>query len=1306
MRVTSAQGSQLNVQIGGGTVKVGRATVTAADVACSNGVIHVIDKVLLAPLAEKAAPFDPAQQIGAMAPLGFFDPLGFSKKGDKAGFNNLQAAEIKHGRVAMMAALGAVVQHYVKFPGFESVPTGLGAVTTAPGKEGFAALFLVSGVLELAIWTQDDKKEPGNFGDPAGLNMYNPEMREKEINNGRMGMFSAIGIIAAEALSGKDGMNQLGSALASAANSVLPAAAVADASAPSSVNLVGLAAVGATLAAAASTRRRTQKVSRNFFGGDSTPARPSFEVSQQSGIQEPIGFFDPLGLSADNDEATFKRRRTVEIKHGRVAMFVPLLGWFQILWFAGLIEGSGFFSGKYGLGFMKDTTMEGEPGNYGAGFPTFLGKVEDPEARKTKLAAELANGRLAMMAIIGMFFQDGLTGSAWGDWSLYTASPLRAAGSFAGYQAPQAEKSGRAAVVARRAENIAATAIANGNFTILVKALQKAGLVETVSGKTPYTVFAPTDAAFADLLKELKSKRVPDPNILLYHVAGGTTMSSSLKDGMRVTSAQGAQLNVQIGGGTVKVGRATVTAADVACSNGVIHVIDKVLLPPAKPAEAFDPAQQIGAMAPLGFFDPLGFSKKGDKAGFNNLQASEIKHGRVAGTLIEEEEVTEMQQHNDRYNSDRAMMAALGAVVQHYVKFPGFESVPTGLGAVTTAPGTYGFAALFLVSGVLELAIWTQDDKKEPGNFGDPAGLNMYNPEMRQKEINNGRMGMFSAIGIIGAEVLSGKDGMNQLGSALASAATGVLPPSAVADASAPSSVNLVGLAAVGATLAAAASTRRRTQKVTRNFFGGDGTPARPSFEVSNQSGIQEPIGFFDPLGLSADNDEVPLLGWFQILWFAGLIEGSGFFSGKYGLGFMKDTTMEGEPGNYGAGFPTFLGKVEDPEARKTKLAAELANGRLAMMAIIGMFFQDGLTGSAWGDWSLYTASPLRAAGSFAGYQAPQAEKSGRAAVVARRAENIAATAIANGNFTILVKALEKAGLVETVSGKTPYTVFAPTDAAFADLLKELKSKLKCTPEQLLANPDLKNILLYHVAGGTTMSSSLKDGMRVTSAQGAQLNVQIGGGTVKVGRATVTAADVACSNGVIHVIDKVLLPPAKPAEAFDPAQQIGAMAPLGFFDPLGFSKKGDKAGFNNLQASEIKHGRVAGTLIEEEEVTEKKKHPVRPAMMAALGAVVQHYVKFPGFESVPTGLGAVTTAPGTYGFAALFLVSGVLELAIWTQDDKKEPGNFGDPAGLNMYNPEMRQKEINNGRMGMFSAIGIIGAEVLSGKDGMNQLGF
>merc|ERR1712014_517157 len=102
--------------------------------------------------------FDPAVQIGAMAPLGFFDPAGFSKKGDESGFRIKRAAEIKHGRVAMMAALGAVVQHYVKFPGFEKVPAGLSAVTSAPGTYGFIALLVLGAGFEVAIWKQDPAK--------------------------------------------------------------------------------------------------------------------------------------------------------------------------------------------------------------------------------------------------------------------------------------------------------------------------------------------------------------------------------------------------------------------------------------------------------------------------------------------------------------------------------------------------------------------------------------------------------------------------------------------------------------------------------------------------------------------------------------------------------------------------------------------------------------------------------------------------------------------------------------------------------------------------------------------------------------------------------------------------------------------------------------------------------------------------------------------------------------------------------------------------------------------------------------------
>merc|ERR1711881_285857 len=85
--------------------------------------------------------------------------------------------------------------------------------------------------------------------------------------------------------------------------------------------------------------------------------------------------------------------------------------------------------------------VNGEPGNYGAGFLGLrsvgvIADIKDPEVRKTKLNGELANGRLAMMAIIGMFFQDGLTGSAWGDWANYTASPLRAYENELGVQPP------------------------------------------------------------------------------------------------------------------------------------------------------------------------------------------------------------------------------------------------------------------------------------------------------------------------------------------------------------------------------------------------------------------------------------------------------------------------------------------------------------------------------------------------------------------------------------------------------------------------------------------------------------------------------------------------------------------------------------------------------------------------------------------------------------------------------------------------------------------------------------------------------
>ena len=94
-------------------------------------------------------PLVPEEQPGAVAPLGFFDPLGFSKSGlmtfpgDATGFKHLRASEIKHGRFAMMAATGSLFAHFVKFPGFEDVPTGLAALNSTKGAEGFALLFFL-----------------------------------------------------------------------------------------------------------------------------------------------------------------------------------------------------------------------------------------------------------------------------------------------------------------------------------------------------------------------------------------------------------------------------------------------------------------------------------------------------------------------------------------------------------------------------------------------------------------------------------------------------------------------------------------------------------------------------------------------------------------------------------------------------------------------------------------------------------------------------------------------------------------------------------------------------------------------------------------------------------------------------------------------------------------------------------------------------------------------------------------------------------------------------------------------------------
>merc|ERR1719190_334821 len=324
----------------------------------------------------------------------------------------------------MFATISYIVPEFTRLPGFLSpsygvkfaeVPNGLSALSKVPAL-GWCQIVAFAGLIELNVYNEQINDEPGNYG--AGFlgirsigimspGFKDPEVRKRSLNaelaNGRLAMMAIMGMFFQDGLTGS-------------------------------------------------------------AWGDWAlyTASPLRAFESELGVRAPVGFWDPLGLSSDGDAAVFARRRETEIKHGRVCMFacigyivpyyfklpgflspksglafedvpnglaaitkVPSLGWVQIVATLGVYE----------LFINKPT---GEPGNYGKGRLGlgFLGPVADEESRKRQLSAEIANGRLAMVAIIGMFFQDGLTGSAWGDWALYTDSPLRAFESELGVQAP------------------------------------------------------------------------------------------------------------------------------------------------------------------------------------------------------------------------------------------------------------------------------------------------------------------------------------------------------------------------------------------------------------------------------------------------------------------------------------------------------------------------------------------------------------------------------------------------------------------------------------------------------------------------------------------------------------------------------------------------------------------------------------------------------------------------------------------------------------------------------------------------------
>jgi len=285
------------------------------------------------------------------------------------------------------------------------IPNGLGALSKIPFG-GWHQIVVFAGIMELNVLADDPSRAPGDAANcgilglpiPGGT-LEGPEKARRlngELANGRLAMMAIIGMMVQDGLTG--------------------------------------AAWG------------------DWADYTASPLR-AFE--NELGVQAPTGYWDPMGLASDGNSADFARRRWTEIKHGRVCMFasmgymtpeyfrwpgyctgktkllfadipnglgaitkIPLAGWLHIGLFIGYLE-KAFWN-------QNDSRPPGDYERAGV-----LGLINGPsmpmgESRTRRLNAEIANGRLAMVALLGMIAQDGLTGIAWGDWTLYTQSPFRA----------------------------------------------------------------------------------------------------------------------------------------------------------------------------------------------------------------------------------------------------------------------------------------------------------------------------------------------------------------------------------------------------------------------------------------------------------------------------------------------------------------------------------------------------------------------------------------------------------------------------------------------------------------------------------------------------------------------------------------------------------------------------------------------------------------------------------------------------------------------------------------------------------------
>jgi uncharacterized surface protein with fasciclin (FAS1) repeats len=581
-----------------------------------------------------------------------------------------------------------------------------------------------------------------------------------------------------------------------------------------------------------------------------------------------------------------------------------------------------------------------------------------------------------------------------------------------------------------KAQTVVDIVVGSPDHNTLEAAVIAAELADDLSGAGPFTVFAPTDAAFAALPAGTVDALLADPtgalsSILLYHVLGLQALSTELVDGMIVTTLQGDDIMVTINADGVFINDAQVTVADISATNGVVHVIDAVLLPPVMPTNSI-------------------MDIVTNSADHNTLEAALLASG-LNETLANP--------------GDFTLFAPTDAA---------FAALPAGaVDALLTDPfGALVNVLLYHALGGTALSTDLSD------------GLMVTTLQGQNVTVTINANGVFiNDAQVIIADIMADNGVVHVIDAVL-------LPPAAPTN----TILDIVVNSADHNTLEAAVLA----------------------------AGLQGALAGPGPLTVFAPTDAA----------FAALPAGT-------------IETLLADP--TGALTQVLLYHAVAGVAMSTDLSdgmmVETLQGQDVTVTINanGVFINDAQV-------------------IIADIMADNGVVHVIDAVLVPQEPSIPTTVVDiivnSPDHTTLETAVIAAGLADDLSGDGPFTVFAPTDAAFAALPASLIA-------ELLADPtgQLTQILLYHVVAGEALSTSLSNGQTIATLQGQDVTVSITGGNVFINNAQVTVADLVADNGVVHVINAVLTPTSSVSESM---MQSSVIYPNPASDLLNISTPGIK----------------------------------------------------------------------------------------------------------------------------------------------------